>query len=104
MGGKNSPFEHGHNFSGSPGSASSRAPTQPSNHIDLTRWRRLRTRPRRGGAVRGWRHACERLGTGARGRPFSIIAFTGRNGRIVAIDCIADPERVDQLGLAIVDD
>jgi RNA polymerase sigma-70 factor, ECF subfamily len=39
----------------------------------------------------------------SRGRPFSIMAFTVRNGRIVAIDSIADPERLAQLDLAVFD-
>jgi RNA polymerase sigma factor (sigma-70 family) len=38
------------------------------------------------------------------GRPFSVMAFTVRAGRIVAIDSIADPERLAQLDLAAIDD
>src|SRR5438094_698099 len=34
------------------------------------------------------------------GRPFSIGAFTVRNGRIVEIDFLADPERIARLDLA----
>jgi ketosteroid isomerase-like protein len=39
-----------------------------------------------------------------RGRPFSVMAFTVRNGKIVEIDSLADPERLSQLDLAILDD
>jgi RNA polymerase sigma factor (sigma-70 family) len=39
-----------------------------------------------------------------RGRPFSLMAFTVRAGRIVAIDSIADPERLARLDLAAIDD
>jgi RNA polymerase sigma-70 factor (ECF subfamily) len=39
-----------------------------------------------------------------RGRPFSVMAFTVRNGAIVAIDALADPTRLGQLDLAVVDD
>jgi len=34
-----------------------------------------------------------------RGRPFSILAFTVAGGRIVAIDALADPERLERLEL-----
>ena len=34
------------------------------------------------------------------GRPFSLMAFTVRAGRIVEINVLADPERLDRLGLA----
>jgi RNA polymerase sigma factor (sigma-70 family) len=37
------------------------------------------------------------------GRPFSVMAFTVRNGKIVAIDSISDPERLRQLDLPILD-
>ncbi len=36
------------------------------------------------------------------GRPFSVGAFNVRNGRIVEIDILADPERVSQLDLTIL--
>jgi RNA polymerase sigma factor (sigma-70 family) len=36
------------------------------------------------------------------GRPFSVGAFIVRNGRIVEIDILADPERVSQLDLTIL--
>jgi RNA polymerase sigma factor (sigma-70 family) len=36
-------------------------------------------------------------------RPFSIMGFTVVNGRIVAIDALADPERLEQLDLAFLD-
>ena len=34
------------------------------------------------------------------GRPFSVMGFTVRRGKIVAIDALADPERLRQLNLA----
>ncbi len=37
------------------------------------------------------------------GRPFSVMAFTVAGGRIVAIDALADPERLAQLDLAAPD-
>jgi RNA polymerase sigma factor (sigma-70 family) len=33
------------------------------------------------------------------GKPFSVMGFTVRGGRIVAIDILADPERIPRLGL-----
>jgi RNA polymerase sigma factor (sigma-70 family) len=38
------------------------------------------------------------------GRPFSVGAITVRGGRIVEMDFIADPERLERLDLAILDD
>ena len=38
------------------------------------------------------------------GRPFSVGAFTVRNGRIVEIDFLADPERIAQLDLTELGD
>lgn len=35
------------------------------------------------------------------GRPVSIMAFTVRNGRITAIDVLADPDRLDELDVAV---
>ena len=37
------------------------------------------------------------------GRPFSVAAVTVRNGRIVELDFLADPERVAQLDLTMLD-
>ena len=37
------------------------------------------------------------------GRPFTIAGFTIRNRRIVEVDILADPERVGQLDLTILD-
>jgi len=37
------------------------------------------------------------------GRPFSVAAFTVRGGRIVEMDILADPERLEQLDLAFLD-
>jgi hypothetical protein len=36
------------------------------------------------------------------GRPFAIMGFTVRDGRIVAIDAIADPERVGRLAASVL--
>jgi RNA polymerase sigma-70 factor, ECF subfamily len=38
------------------------------------------------------------------GRPFSIAAVTVRNGKIVEVDFLADPERVARLDLAVLED
>jgi RNA polymerase sigma factor (sigma-70 family) len=38
------------------------------------------------------------------GKPFSVGGFTVRNGRIVEIDFLADPERLRALDLTVVDD
>jgi RNA polymerase sigma-70 factor (ECF subfamily) len=37
------------------------------------------------------------------GRPVSVMAFTVSGGRIVAIDALADPERLRQIDLAVLD-
>lgn len=37
-----------------------------------------------------------------KGRPFSIMGFTVRDGRIVAVDAIADPERVERLAASVL--
>jgi RNA polymerase sigma factor (sigma-70 family) len=37
-----------------------------------------------------------------RGRPYAVMGFTVREGRIVAIDALADPERIRRLDLAII--
>jgi RNA polymerase sigma factor (sigma-70 family) len=39
-----------------------------------------------------------------RGRVFSVMAFTVRDGKIVAIDGLADPERLKELDLTVLDD
>jgi RNA polymerase sigma factor (sigma-70 family) len=39
-----------------------------------------------------------------RGRPFSVMGFTVRDGKIAEIDVIADPERLRELDLAGFDD
>jgi RNA polymerase sigma factor (sigma-70 family) len=38
------------------------------------------------------------------GEPFSVLAFTVSRGRIVEIDILADPERLRQLDLGVLDD
>jgi RNA polymerase sigma factor (sigma-70 family) len=37
------------------------------------------------------------------GKPFSIVGFTIRNGRIAEMDVLADPERLERLDLTILD-
>jgi RNA polymerase sigma factor (sigma-70 family) len=37
------------------------------------------------------------------GKPFSVLAFTVRGGKIAEIDILADPERLDQLDLTVLD-
>jgi RNA polymerase sigma-70 factor, ECF subfamily len=39
-----------------------------------------------------------------RGRPFSVLGFTVRDGKIVEIDGITDPERLARLDLAGLDE
>jgi RNA polymerase sigma-70 factor (ECF subfamily) len=39
-----------------------------------------------------------------RGRPLSVVGFTVTNGKIVEIDILADPGRLRQIDLAILDD
>jgi RNA polymerase sigma factor (sigma-70 family) len=38
-----------------------------------------------------------------RGRPFAVMGFTVRRGKIVEIDVLADPARLSQLDLAVLD-
>jgi len=38
------------------------------------------------------------------GRPASVIGFTVTAGKIVAIDGLADPERLGRLDLTVLDD
>jgi hypothetical protein len=38
------------------------------------------------------------------GQPFSVGAVTVRNGKIVELDFLNDPERLSQLDLTILDD
>jgi RNA polymerase sigma-70 factor, ECF subfamily len=38
------------------------------------------------------------------GRPFSVMGFTVRRGKIVEIDVLADPARLRQLDLGVLDD
>ena len=38
------------------------------------------------------------------GRPFSVIGFTVADGKIVAMDALADPERLSRLDLTILED
>jgi RNA polymerase sigma factor (sigma-70 family) len=37
------------------------------------------------------------------GRPFSIMAFTVRGGRVVAIDALVDPTRIDKLDFSAIE-
>jgi RNA polymerase sigma-70 factor (ECF subfamily) len=59
----------------------------------------------------GARHARPALVNGAAGvvitpagRPVSVIGFTVRDGRIVAMDALSDPERLAQLDFTVLDD
>ncbi len=36
------------------------------------------------------------------GSPFAVVALTVRGGRIVAIDILADPDRLAELDLTVV--
>ena len=36
------------------------------------------------------------------GSPFAVVALTVKGGRIVAIDILADPDRLGQLDLTVV--
>ena len=36
------------------------------------------------------------------GRPFAVLSITVAGGRIVSIDVLADPDRLDRLDLALV--
>jgi RNA polymerase sigma-70 factor (ECF subfamily) len=38
------------------------------------------------------------------GRPFSVVGFTVRGGKLVAIDILADPARLRRLDLAVLTD
>jgi RNA polymerase sigma-70 factor (ECF subfamily) len=38
------------------------------------------------------------------GRPFAVMGFTVVDGKIVAIDAIADPDRVRRVAAAVLDD
>ncbi|MDB4959867.1 MAG: polymerase subunit sigma-70 [Myxococcales bacterium] len=38
------------------------------------------------------------------GKPFSVMAFTVRGGKIVQIEILSDPERLSQLDLTVLDD
>ena len=37
------------------------------------------------------------------GKPFSVMAFTVRGGKIAGIDILRDPERLSQLDLTVLD-
>ena len=38
-----------------------------------------------------------------KGKPFAVMAFTVRGGRIVAIEALADPERLAKLDLSALE-
>ena len=57
----------------------------------------------RPGRAPGARQRRRRAWSRARRRPFSVVAFTVRGGRIVAIDILADPERLRALDLTVLD-
>jgi hypothetical protein len=39
-----------------------------------------------------------------RGRPFAVMGFTVRRGKIVGIDVLADPARLGRIDLSVLDD
>jgi hypothetical protein len=39
---------------------------------------------------------------GPDGRPFSVVGFTVRGGKIVEIDVLADPDRLGRFDLAVL--
>jgi RNA polymerase sigma-70 factor (ECF subfamily) len=39
-----------------------------------------------------------------RGRPFAVIGFTVAHGKIAEIDVLADPARLRELDLAVLED
>ncbi len=39
-----------------------------------------------------------------RGRPFAVMGFTVAEGKIVEIDAIADPDRVQRIAAAVLSD
>ena len=39
-----------------------------------------------------------------RGRPFSVMGFTIRGGKIVEVDILADPARLSRLDVSVFDD
>jgi hypothetical protein len=40
----------------------------------------------------------------AGGRPFAVVGFTVRRGKVVEIDVFADPARLRQVDMAVLDD
>ena len=44
------------------------------------------------------------IATALHGEPFSVVGFTVSGGRIVEMDILADPERIRELDLAVLDD
>jgi RNA polymerase sigma-70 factor, ECF subfamily len=60
---------------------------------------------RLGGLVRAARvNGAAGIVVSARGRPFSVMGFTIVRGKIVEINILADPGRLHQLDLAVLDD
>lgn len=45
-----------------------------------------------------------RLVMAPHGRLFLVLSFTIKNGKVTEIDVVADPARLRQLGLAVLDD
>jgi hypothetical protein len=39
-----------------------------------------------------------------RGRPFAVVGFTVTDGKVAEIDLLADPERLRELDLDVLDD
>jgi hypothetical protein len=55
----------------------------------------------RAARARERRRRCDRFPPG---RPFSIAAFTIRNGKIAELDFLVDPERIARLDLTVLGD
>jgi hypothetical protein len=55
-------------------------------------------------AVAGGSLGMEPLVSMLEGKPYSVLAFTVRGGRIVEIDILSDPERASQLDLTALED
>jgi RNA polymerase sigma factor (sigma-70 family) len=60
-------------------------------------------RARRGEATPALINGAAGIVWAAEGRPFSVVGFTVRRGRIVAIDVLADPARLQRLDFHLLD-
>jgi RNA polymerase sigma factor (sigma-70 family) len=62
------------------------------------------TRSRRGQAKPALVNGAAGVVWASQGRPFSVVGFTVRRGRIAEIDVLADPARLEQLDIDVFDD